>query len=111
MRMLCKIMLAVAVVATLSLGGPSVASVRAGSITYVTPSGSTAGGQPVNAEADITTSSGSITIVLRNLLANPTSVVQNLSDLSFTVGQGSLTGSTETGASAQKIDVAADRTF
>jgi hypothetical protein len=62
---------------------------------FFTPPGSTAGGLPVNAEADFTTSAGQITIVLTNLQANPTSIIQAISDLFFsaqgltTVGAGS----------------------
>jgi hypothetical protein len=89
----------------------AVAPVHAGSVTYVTPAGSTAGGQPVDAEAVFTTGNGFITIALMNLEANPTSVVQNLSDLSFTVGQGTLDASTETGATSREVTVNSNGTF
>jgi hypothetical protein len=62
---------------------------------FFTPTGSTAGGQPVSAEADFTTSAGQITITLINLQANPKSIIQAISDLFFsaqgltTVGAGS----------------------
>jgi hypothetical protein len=65
---------------------------RANSVTFVTPAGSTAGGQPVSAEAVFTTSMNTLTITLTNLQANPTSVVQNLSDLFFTLSSGQTTG-------------------
>ena len=85
---------------------------HAGSITYVTPSGATTGGGPVNAEADFTTAAGSITITLKDLQANPTDIGQLLSDLSFTVGNGgSLTGSAQTGASSQELTVNGNGTF
>jgi hypothetical protein len=88
------------------------APARAGTITYVTPPGSTTSGGPVSAEATLVTGSGSVTITLTNLLANPTDVAQNLSDLIFTVGGGgSLTGSTETGATSQEVTVNKDGTF
>jgi hypothetical protein len=78
----------------------------------VTPSGSTSGGNPVNAEADFTTGAGSVTITLKDLQANPNDVAQLLSDLSFTVGNGgSLTGSAQTGASSQELTVNGDSTF
>jgi hypothetical protein len=44
------------------------------SVTYVTPSGSISGGQPVDASATFTTGSGVITIILTDLQTNPTSV-------------------------------------
>jgi hypothetical protein len=72
----------------------------AGLVTFLTPAGSTSGGQTVSAEADITTAAGSITVVLKNLLS-PSQIIsasQSISDLSFTLGnapgtQGSLTAS------------------
>jgi hypothetical protein len=70
-----------------------------------------AGGQPVDAEAVFTTGNGLITITLMNLEANPKSVVQNLSDLLFTVGQGSLDASTETGATSQEVTVNSGGSF
>jgi hypothetical protein len=57
---------------------------RADFITYTTPSGSTAGGQPVNAQAAITTGNGTVTITLTNLQNNPTSDSQNISGIIFT---------------------------
>ena len=99
---------ALAMLLAASIGKPA----HAGSITYVTPSGSTTGGGPVNAEADFTTAAGSITITLKDLQANPKDVAQLLSDLSFTVGNGgSLTGSAQTGASSQELTVNGNGTF
>ena len=81
-------------------------------ITFVTPSGATTGGGPVDASAVFTTSAGSLSITLTNLQPNITDVAQALSDLSFTVGNGgSLTGSAQTGASAQEITVNGNGTF
>jgi len=60
--------------------------------TYITPSGSTAGGQPVSATATFVTSNDDIKITLTNLQSNPTSVVQNLSDLTFTLSTGQTSG-------------------
>jgi hypothetical protein len=48
---------------------------------------------------------------LTNLEANPTSVAQNLSDLSFTISGGSLTGATLSSSSGQEITVNGDGTF
>src|SRR4051812_4024809 len=74
------------------------APARAGFFVYLTPSGASTGGGPVNAEADITTANGFVTIVLKDLQPNPTDVSQVISGLSFSVGNGgSLTGSTQTG--------------
>jgi hypothetical protein len=66
----------------------------------------------VDATATFTTSSGSLSIVLTDLQANPKDVAQLLSDLSFTVGNGgSLTGSSQTGASSQELTVNGNGTF
>jgi hypothetical protein len=93
-------------------GGLGTGVVRAGSITYITPAGSSTGGGPVDAMATFTTSANTLSIVLSNLQANPTDVAQLLSDLSFTVGNGgSLTGATLASSSGQEITVASDGTF
>jgi hypothetical protein len=65
---------------------------QASLITFTTPAGSTAGGQPVSATATFTTSAGSLVITLTNLLADPTSVAQNLSDLAFNLSTGQTSG-------------------
>src|SRR5262245_37751676 len=56
-------------------------SASASVTNFVTPTGSTVGGNPVNASATFTTSADTVTVVLTNLQADPKSVVQNLSDL------------------------------
>ena len=56
--------------------------------SFTTPTGAVTVGGPLNAEADLTTTAGSIMVTLRNLQANPTDVAQLLSDFSFTVGGG-----------------------
>lgn len=67
--------------------------VRADTVTFITPTGSMTGGQPVNASATfVTNANGSIDITLTNLQANPTSVVQAISDLDFTLSNGATTG-------------------
>jgi hypothetical protein len=92
--------------------GSAMAPVRAGSITFVTPAGSSTGGGPVNAEADFTTGANSLTITIKDLQANPSDVAQLVSDLSFTLGNGgSLTGSSQTGASSQELTVNGNGTF
>jgi len=57
----------------------------ANTISWMTPAGSLAAGQPVKASAIVVTENGSITLFLRDLLANPTSVGQLVSDFSFTL--------------------------
>ncbi|MDD4889800.1 MAG: PEP-CTERM sorting domain-containing protein [Phycisphaerae bacterium] len=61
-------------------------------ITFDTPIGATAGGQPVSAEAVFTTSANTVTVVLKDLQANPISVVQDLSELYFTISSGQTAG-------------------
>jgi len=70
------------------------------SISFVTPSGSTCGGEACAAEATFTTGAGSISVTLTDLLtpAQVLSAGQALSDLSFTLSnapgtQGALTAS------------------
>src|SRR5262245_14284878 len=105
-RLLRKILLSAGVALAWLSFGSVVTPVQAGSITYITPAGSTAGGQPVDAKAEFTTSGNTLTIVLTNLEANPKSVVQNLSDLSFTIGNGgSFTGSSLTSGTGQEVSV------
>ena len=81
------------------------ASAEAAIVSFMTPTGATTGGGPVSARADITTSNGSVLITLTDLLANPTDVAQLISDFFFTVANGNLTGSSQTGAPAQEITV------
>ena len=84
--------------------------VNAATETFITPSGSMTGGQPVDASAMFTTGSGTVTITLDNLLADPRAVVQNLSDLSFTLSNGATTG-TLASSSGMEITVAGNHTF
>ena len=79
-------------------------------ITYTTPAGATTSGGPVDASATFTTGPGQLTIVLQDLLANPTDVAQVLSDLYFTLS-GDLTSGTLTSSSGQERTVNADGTF
>jgi MYXO-CTERM domain-containing protein len=73
----------------LTAGSPAQAS-----YLYVTPNGSTTGGGSVSAQASITVNNGSFTVVLTDLLANPTADSQEISGIKFTVsgalGSGSL---------------------
>src|SRR5260370_23366915 len=72
----------------------------AAAITFVTPSGSTCGGEACAAEATITTGAGSISVTITDLLtpAQVISAGQALSDLQFMLSnapgtQGTLTAS------------------
>ena len=53
----------------------------------------TAGGQPVNAMAVFSTGTDTISVTINNNRSDPTSVVQAISDLLFTVNTGQNTGS------------------
>ena len=77
---------------------------------FVTPTGSTAGGQPVDAQASFTFGANTLTIVLTNFEANPTSVIQALSDLQFVLGT-SATSSSLTSSSGLERNIAGDGTF
>jgi hypothetical protein len=110
-RLWWRVLIAGAALAWLCAGSGS-GLVRAGMITFVTPSGSSTGGGPVDASASFVTSSGSLSIVLTDLEANPKDVAQLLSDLSFTVGNGgSLTGATLSSSSSQEITVLSNGSF
>ena len=85
--------------------------VQATVITFVTPAGSTSGGLPVDATVTFTTTDKTITIDLTNLEDNPTSVVQNLSDLEFTFSQDVFPSAIGGSDSGQEITVNADGTF
>lgn len=61
-------------------------------------------GLPVEVEATFTVSAGQVDILLQNLQPNPTSVVQNLSDLFFTVSSGLNSGTLGT-SSGQEVSI------
>jgi hypothetical protein len=71
----------------------NVSVAHASTATFVTPTGSSTGGGPVDASATFTTGPGLMSVVLQNLQANPTDVAQLLSDLDFTLSTGATTGS------------------
>src|SRR5215471_757006 len=67
---------------------------NAASISVSTPAGATeASGLPVDASATFVTGQNQVLIVLRDNLANPTSVAQLISDISFSLS-GSQTSAT-----------------
>jgi hypothetical protein len=99
--------LSLAILAIVAL--TSAVATKADSVTYVTPTGASTGGGPVNASATLTVSpAGTLTVVLTNLQANPTDVAQLISDFSFTTTNAP-TG-TLTTSSGQQIFVAANGT-
>jgi len=94
----------------LLIGGSWISSARADFFQFTTPTGSTVGAGPVSAEADFTTSADTVTIVLKDLQADPSSVGQLLSDLSFTVASGQTAG-TLTSGTGQERTVISGGTF
>jgi hypothetical protein len=79
---------------------------HAGSFTFDTSAGAMeSGGNAVNAQAVVTTGAGQVSVTLYDLLVNPTTAAQLLSDFSF-----SLSGTTTLGSlassSGQEITVA-----
>src|SRR5215471_4041362 len=83
---------------------------HADSITFVTPSGATTSGGPVDASATFVTGDGTLDITLTNLLANPKNVAQLLSDLSFVLNNGATSGTIASSA-GQEIAVSSNGTF
>ena len=86
------------------------ATSHATTITFVTPTGASTGGGPVNASATFTTSAGQISITLSDLLANPTDVGQLVSDLDFVLSNGATAG-TLSSSSGQQISVVSNGSF
>ena len=92
----------VIVAALFGVGLLSALAAEASTSTYVIPSGSTAGGQPVSATATFVTSTDDIKITLTNLQSNPTSVIQNISDLFFTLSTGQTTGTLQSSSGKER---------
>jgi hypothetical protein len=90
--------MALAVAATLAAANVS----RAGSITFITPSGSMAGGQPVDVTATLTTSAGQVFITVQNLENNPKSDIQTLNGISFSLSTGQTAVSSFTQEAVQR---------
>ena len=81
----------------------------ADSFTFSTPAGATAGGQPVNATAVFVTGFPVVQVTIINNQANPTSIIQAISDLSFHLSSGT-SGSLQLSAGGER-NIAADGTF
>jgi len=85
---------------------------RAAPQTFSTAAGAKeSGGLAVSATATFTESANTLTVTLTNLLANPKSVAQAISDLIFTVANGTLSGATLKSSSANFIKIASNGTF
>jgi hypothetical protein len=66
----------------------------ADTVTFTTAAGAKeSGGNNVSATATVTTGNGTVTVVLTNLIVDPTTVAQNVSDFAFTLSSGQTTGS------------------
>jgi hypothetical protein len=77
-------------------------------MTFEIAPGTTLDNLPVSASATFTTSEDTLTISLTNLQANPTSVIQLISDLFFTFSDDVTGDSTLTSSSATEISIDAD---
>jgi hypothetical protein len=87
------------------------ASAHANVINVFTPLGATdKDDDPVNASAKFTTGAGFLTIVLSDLLPNPTSAGQLVSGISFSLSTGQTSG-TLGANSGVEVTVASDKTF
>lgn len=90
------------------LFGPSLC--RADMVTFVNGTSTESGGNAIATEADFVTSTNTVTVTLKNLLVNPKTVAQNISDLFFKLSDTSLTSGSLSSSSAQLVTVAADGT-
>jgi hypothetical protein len=98
------------IILTVVLAAVRAPAANADSITFVTPSGATTSGGPVDASATFVTGAGTLAITLTDLQANPTDVAQLLSDLSFVLSNGATSG-TIASSSGQEITVNSGGTF
>jgi len=83
---------------------------KAAVIHIATPNASSTGGQPVNASATIITSPNHVQVILTNLQANPTSVVQCISGFEFHLTTGQNAGTLISSIGTER-DVADNETF
>lgn len=97
------------VLAALTLAAASMPAAAALS-TFQTAPGTTTGGLPVSAKATFTTSANTVDILLENLQANPTSVIQCISGLFFEL-DGGQTGGTLVSSSGTDRFIANGGTF
>lgn len=80
-------------------------------ISYQTASGATEiGGNQVSAQAIFTTGANTLNITLNNLVVNPKTVAQNISDLYFTLDGGSTSGISINSSGGNLVQVNSDGT-
>jgi hypothetical protein len=83
----------------------------ADTVTFTTaPGAKESGGNNVSASATVTTGNGTVTVVITNLIVDPTTVAQNVSDFAFTLSSGQTTGSITSVSGVQRT-VASNGTF
>ncbi len=97
------------VVMIVTLGLISMAN--AYTITVTSLPGATLDGLPVSASATFITSTDSVTVELINLQANPTSAIQCLSDIFFTLSDGWTSGPVLSSSSGLSRTVNSDKTY
>jgi hypothetical protein len=90
--------------AAVIVGFAASSAAKADTVTFETIAGGMTSGGPVDATAQFTTSGGTLTLILTNKTVNPTDVAQCISDLSFTLSNGT-TLTALTGASSSEITV------
>ena len=93
-RRLLELMTGAVSAAAICLSVLTVSPAGAATVVFSTPAGSTVNDGAVNASATFITAPGSITVVLADLLADPKSVGQLLSDVSFTFTGALASGAT-----------------
>ena len=84
-------------------------SVYAATITYKA-TGTSSGGETQNASATFVTGAGTVAVTLNDLLSNPRSIGQNISDLFFTLSNGATSGSL-TSSSGIELTVNSNGTY
>jgi hypothetical protein len=109
-RRLLGLMAGAVSAAAICLSVLTVTPAGAATVVFSTPANSTVDDGAVNASATFITAPGSITVVLSDLLADPKSVGQLLSDVSFTFTGASATGATLGFNIGQEVTVADDGT-
>ncbi len=82
----------------------------AGTISFATPSPSSTSGLPVAAEADFTTGNGTVTVTLQNFEVNPTSAVQAISGLTFSIDGNQTTATLASSSGVERL-IAGDGSY
>ena len=97
------------VILCMVLGAFTAGYAHAQTYIFVTPSGSSTSGGPVDASATFTVGTGTLDITLTNLESNPKDVAQSLSDLEFTLSTGQTSG-TLASSSGDPVDITSTST-